>query len=81
MRASSSLCPIRVFDDASETAFYVIGDPNQVDTIEVAFLDGVEQPTIEENDEFVRDAVSWKVRHIFGAGVMDFVGMRKNPGA
>nr|WP_321513148.1 hypothetical protein [uncultured Pseudodesulfovibrio sp.] len=68
-------------DDASETAYYTVGDPNQVDTIEVAFLDGVEEPTIEENDEFVRDAVSYKVRHIFGAGVVDYVGMRKNPGA
>tara|TARA_Y100001954_G_scaffold119941_1_gene129130 strand:- start:716 stop:2881 length:2166 start_codon:yes stop_codon:yes gene_type:complete len=68
-------------DDASETAFYVVGDPNQVDTIEVAFLDGIEEPTIEENDEFVRDAVSFKVRHIFGAGAVDYVGMRKNPGA
>ena len=68
-------------DDASETAYYTVGDPNQVDTIEVAFLDGVEEPTIEENDEFVRDAVSYKVRHIFGAGVVDYVGMRKNPGS
>ena len=68
-------------DNTSATAFYLIGDPSQVDTIEVAFLDGNEQPTIEENDEFVRDAVSYKVRHIFGAGAMDYVGMRKNPGA
>jgi hypothetical protein len=46
----------------------------------VAFLDGNELPTLEENDEFVRDAVSYKVRHIFGAGWIDHRGAWKNPG-
>ncbi|WP_285906789.1 Mu-like prophage major head subunit gpT family protein [Pseudodesulfovibrio pelocollis] len=67
-------------DAASPEAWYLFGDPSQVDTIEVAFLDGNEEPTLTENDEFVRDAVSYKVRHIFGAGWIDHRGAYRNPG-
>lgn len=68
-------------DANSENAWYLFASPSQIDTIEVAFLDGNEQPYLEENDEFVRDAVSYKCRHIFGAGFMDHRGVYKNPGA
>jgi len=67
-------------DDDSEDAWYLIADPNQVDTVEAAFLDGNEEPYFEEQQEFGRDAVSYKVRHDFGAGVMEWRGFFKNPG-
>jgi len=34
----------------STTAYYLLADPNDVPTIEVAFLDGVETPTVETAD-------------------------------
>jgi len=67
--------------DANSTkAWYLTGDPNQVDTIEVAYLDGNEQPYMAEHEEFSTDAIGMKVRHDIGAGVMDHVGFYKNPG-
>jgi hypothetical protein len=68
-------------DDGDETDWYVAADPNQAPTIEVAFLDGNEQPYLEETEEPKNDSLGWKVRHVFGGGVMDHPGLYKNPGA
>lgn len=68
-------------DADDEDAWYMTGDPNQVDTIEVAFLDGNEQPILTEDEEFRRDVLSWKVKQIVGVGAMDTRGLAKNPGA
>ena len=65
----------------STTAWYVVGDPSQVDTIEVAFLDGREEPEVFEDEKFEVDAIRYKVRNVFGAGVMNWRGFFKNPGA
>lgn len=67
-------------DDVSENAWYLSADPNQIDTIEVAYLDGQETPYIEEQMLFERDAIGHKVRHDFGVGIMDHRGLFKNPG-
>lgn len=67
-------------DAASADAWYLVADPSQIDTVEVAFLDGNEQPTLTEHEEYKSDAIVWKVRHIFGAGIMDFRGFYKNSG-
>ena len=67
-------------DDSSTTAWYLIADPSQIDTIEVAYLDGNEMPYTEEQALFERDAIGYKIRHDFGCGVMDFRGMWLNEG-
>lgn len=67
-------------DANSSKAWYMVADPNQIDTVEVAFLDGNEQPTLTEHEEYKTDAIVWKVRHIFGAGIMDYRGFYKNAG-
>jgi len=67
-------------DDASEKAWYLLGSPNQAPVIEAAFLEGEEQPYVEEMIDFNSDAMIIKVRHDFGAGVVDHVGAYKNPG-
>lgn len=68
-------------DSNSVTAWYLVADPAQIDTIEVAYLDGREEPYTEEEVQFERDAVGYKIRHDFGCGVMDHRGFFKNPGA
>lgn len=68
-------------DANSSTAWYLLAHPNQVPTIEVAYLQGEEQPYVEEMLEFNSDALVTKVRHDFGAGVVDHVGAYKNAGA
>lgn len=65
----------------STTAWYLAASPSQIDTIEVAYLEGNQAPYITENEEFKSDAITYKVRHVFGAGVMDYRGLFKNPGA
>jgi ATP-dependent Clp endopeptidase proteolytic subunit ClpP len=67
-------------DDNSEKAWYLVADPAQADTVEVAYLDGYEAPYLEENTEFIRDAIGWKCRHVFGCGVMDWRTFYKNDG-
>lgn len=68
-------------DAHSTTAWYLIADPSQIDTIEVAYLDGNEMPYTEEQTLFDRDAVGYKIRHDIGVGAMDFRGFYKNVGA
>ena len=35
---------------------------------------------VKEDDSFTTDAVNYKVRMIMGVGLMDYVGLYKNPG-
>lgn len=62
-------------------AWYLFAAPNQYPVIEVAWLMGEEQPYVEEDVVFNNDALGIKVRHDFGAGVVDYVGAVYNEGA
>lgn len=68
-------------DAASSTAWYLAADPQQVEGIVRAYLQGEDRPHLEENAEFNRDAMSTKARLDIAAGVIDFRGLYKNPGA
>ncbi|WP_421902189.1 hypothetical protein [Maridesulfovibrio sp.] len=67
-------------DDKDSDAHYLIADPKQVDGIEVAFLDGIEEPFVDEEPDFDSDGLKIKVRLEAGAGVMDHRAFQKNPG-
>ena len=67
-------------DAASAKAWYLAGRHGVIDTMEVAFLNGVQTPYLEEKEGFERDGVSYKVRFDFGAGLMDYRGLYRNPG-
>lgn len=68
-------------DAVSDTAWYLATDSRQIEGIVRAYLQGEDRPHLEENDEFVRDAVSYKTRLDFAAGVIDYRGLYKNVGA
>ena len=70
-----------VLDAASESVWYLVAAYSQIDTVEVAFLDGREEPEIMEIENVNIDGVSWKARICFGAAVIDWRGLYKNPGA
>lgn len=54
----------------SGTRRYLFADPNEAAVLEVAFLNGQQNPSLETENGFRRDGVSWKVRIDFGvAGV------------
>ena len=55
------------------TTFYLVADQSTIGTGEVAIVD--DSPHIEEFDEPRRDVFSWKVRHAFAAGFVDFRGI------
>ena len=64
----------------SGLGWYLAADPDQMDTIEVSFLEGYEQPQVVEKEDFHTDSIDWKVRHFFGVGAMDFRGLVLNDG-
>mgnify|MGYP001039743871 CR=1 FL=1 len=67
-------------DDASSTAWYLAAKQG-TDTIEVAYLDGVEQPYIEQTQGFSVDGVVSKVRIDAGVAPLDRRGLNKSTGA
>lgn len=65
----------------SAIAWYLSADPNQIDVVEYAYLEGENGPTVESRIGFDVDGLEIKCRHDFGAKVIDFRGLFKNPGA
>lgn len=68
-------------DANSTTAWYMVADPNVVDTIEVSYLNGQSEPTLEQRDGWNVDGVEFKVRLDAAVKALDFRGMFKNAGA
>jgi len=68
-------------DDASTTAWYVAADPTNVPVFEFAYLEGAQGPQTEQETDFDRDVLKFKIRLDVGAGVVDWRGIYKNPGA
>jgi len=65
----------------SATAWYTAADPNQTDTVEVAYLNGNETPYLDTKDGWSVDGVEMKVRIDAGVKAIDWRGLQKNPGA
>jgi len=80
---SRSLTPViePLLDEASATAWYLAADPDAIDTIEYAYLDGQDGVYTESQMGFEVDGVRFKARLDFGAGALDYRGLYKNPGA
>jgi hypothetical protein len=62
----------------SGTRWYAFDSENRV--IEVVFLDGQQNPFLESERPFNVDGLSWKVRHDYGVGAIDYVGAGTNAG-
>lgn len=57
-------------DDASQTGWYLFGDPNQIDTFEIGYLQGRRVPTIEQGEtNFNTLGMSFRV--VFDLGVRE----------
>jgi hypothetical protein len=75
---SRPLTPIvdaNISTSATATIWYMAAEPNQVDTVEVCFLQGEETPYLEREDGFEVDAVRYKIRQTFGAKAIDYRGL------
>lgn len=64
----------------SGTRRYLFADKDQAPVIEVAFLDGVQEPYMEMEQGFDVDGARWKVRLDFGVGAIDYRGAVTNAG-
>lgn len=62
-------------------AWFLAADPNAFDTIEVAYLEGEEGPSISTQAEFKHDRLIYKARHVFGGGPIDHRGFFMTPSA
>lgn len=62
-------------------AWYAFADPNEEAVLEVAFLDGRREPTLEQEINFRTDGISWKVVHRYGVGAVGYRGAVRNAGA
>jgi hypothetical protein len=65
----------------TDTSWYVAASPDQVDTIEYAYLAGSEGVYTETRIGFEVDGVEIKARHDFAAKAIDHRGLYRNDGA
>ena len=67
--------------DADDSAkWYLTTTPTAFDTVEVAYLNGQQQPRIEREEGFTVDGVIMKVAHDVGVSPLDWRGMYHNDG-
>lgn len=69
--------------DANDAAkWFLAANPNRgvIDTVEVAFLDGREEPFMESREGFESDGLQWKVRLEATAGAIAYQGLYFNDG-
>jgi len=67
-------------DDDSATAWYLGASPGAFDTVEVAYLDGMDAPFLEQKDGWTVDGSQMKVRIDAGVAPLDHRTLYKNPG-
>ena len=67
-------------DGISADGYYMAAAPADVDTIEVSYLNGKEEPTMESNVAFDRLGVEYRIYHDFAVSVLDYRGLAKNAG-
>jgi len=68
-------------DAASLTAWYLAADPGMHDGVEVGYLDGNPNPTLEQQAGWAIDGTEFKVRIDAVAKALDWRTFYKNPGA
>lgn len=66
---------------AGATPWYMAADPNQIDTIEYAYLDGDDGVFLDERVGFDVDGIEYKARLDFAVKAIDWRGLYQNPGA
>lgn len=76
-----TIVPVWYWSDATDWA--ATASPLDIPTIELGFLDGNEEPELFIQDSpttgsmFSNDQLTYKIRHIYGATVLDYRGMYK----
>ncbi|WII39188.1 prohead protease/major capsid protein fusion protein [Paenibacillus thiaminolyticus] len=79
-RNATTLIVDAELDAYSPSAWYLSADPSTVDTIEVTYLLGREEPTLETRVAFDRLGMEFRIYFDYGVTVLDSRGLYKNPG-
>ncbi|BFH10603.1 prohead protease/major capsid protein fusion protein [Paenibacillus melissococcoides] len=79
-RNATTLIVDAELDAYSPSAWYLSADPSTVDTIEVTYLRGREEPTLETHVAFDRLGMEFRIYFDYGVTVLDSRGLYKNPG-
>jgi len=66
-------------DKANNKEWYVAAAKG-TDTVEVAYLDGIDTPYLEQQEGFTVDGVAWKLRIDAGVASLDYSGLVKSNG-
>lgn len=75
------VCDPRLDGQTNGTAaWYLAADPNIFDTIEVAFVDGIAEPYLQEEAEWDTRGMEWVVGVDFGVAALDYRGLHKYKG-
>ena len=61
----------------TDKPWFMVASKAAAETVEVAFLDGQDSPTLEQDDPFTYDGVTFKVRIDAAAQAIDFRGMQR----
>lgn len=71
----------RLIPATGQDPWFLAADPNRIDTVEYAYLDGQEGVYTETRMGFEVDGMEIKARHDFAAKAIDWRGLFKNAGA
>ena len=77
---AGQIIPIIVPQLTTAYQWYLLADPAQIESIEIGFLNGREEPELLVQDNptagnvFTNDEISYKIRHIYGMGWLDYRG-------
>lgn len=77
----AEVVPEARLDVNSTAAWYLAANPNQYDTLDVEYLNGVQAPVLEQKEGWNVDGVEFKVRIDAGVTLKDFRGFYKGAGA
>ncbi|MFW2831751.1 head maturation protease, ClpP-related [Sphingomonas sp. ID0503] len=78
---ANKLVPISDPRLTNATAWYLFADPDFSPALQYSYLDGQDAPFTDSQDGWRTDGTEYKVRHDFGAGVLDYRFAWKNAGA
>lgn len=62
----------------TDSKWYLFADPSDAPVFEVAFLDGVTEPFLDQEEGFTVDGVRWKARLDYGIAAIDYRGAVRN---
>ncbi|MEX6095831.1 phage major capsid protein, partial [Morganella morganii] len=80
IRNIAEIIPEPRLDDNSEKDWYMTASQGS-DTIEVAYLNGIDTPYIDQQEGFTSDGVTTKIRIDAGVAPLDYRGLVRISGA